>query len=76
MSIQLVVEVTEVASIENALGNIADRCEIFPMGAGNFGVSIPTNVVGAIGEQEVTMRMTRLRHFNLWAGSWNEASSK
>ncbi len=40
------------------------------MSGGNFGISIPFEVVADIGEQVVLDRISALKYFDLWAGEW------
>lgn len=75
MSLQLVIRCGELAEIEAALGTIFFECEVFPMGAARFGVSIPTKVLDAIGEEVVLCELSGLEYFDLCAGRWNKSGS-
>jgi len=72
MGIQVVAEASTIAEVEKALGKIASECEVFAAGGGRFGVSVPTRLVDAVGEGAVRKALSRLRHFDLWEGKWNE----
>lgn len=76
MGIQVVVKATSEKDIESALGVIAAQCEIFPIEAGLFGLSIPTKIIDSIGEQCTETKLATLEHFDLWAGAWHKPESK
>lgn len=76
MGMQLTIKTTAQNDIESALGDIAAQCEIFPIEAGLFGLSIPTKVFDSVGEKAVKSKLTSLEHFDLWAGSWHKPKSK
>ena len=72
MGIQVIAKAKNVSIIENALGHISNQCEVFPIEPGHFGLSIPTKVVDSIGESATQKILSRLEHFDLWAGSWKK----
>lgn len=75
MSLQLVILSGDLADIETALGAILSECEVFPMRAARFGLSIPTKVLDALGEETVLRTLSSLEYFDLWAGRWNKPGS-
>ncbi|PXX33719.1 hypothetical protein [Undibacterium pigrum] len=70
MGIQIIVKATSVSEIERALGEIASECEIFPIDAESWGVSIPGKLINVIGEDGIRASLSKLVHFDLWAGVW------
>lgn len=75
MSLQLVILSGDLADIETALGTILFECEVFPMGAARFGLSIPTKVLDAMGQEALLRKLSSLEYFDLWAGRWNKPGS-
>lgn len=75
MGMQVIIKATSKIDIESVLGDIASQCEIFPIEAGHFGLSIPTKVFDSV-EHSVKTKLTALEHFDLWAGSWYKPKSK
>ena len=76
MGMQVIIKATAENDIESALGNIATQCEIFPIEASLFGLSIPTKVFDTVGEQAIKSKLASLEHFDLWAGYWRKPKSK
>jgi hypothetical protein len=70
MGIQVVVKTPEARSIESAFGAISAQIEIFPLGNGHFGVSIPMKVVDVAGEELIFGKLAALEHYELWSGDW------
>ncbi len=71
MGMQLVIRAENAESVREALGDVASRCEVFPLLDGHFGISVPTKVVDAMGEQLLHKRIASLKRFDLWSGNWN-----
>ncbi|MFZ6876433.1 hypothetical protein ACO0LF_30645 [Undibacterium sp. Di27W] len=70
MGIQVIVKTGSASEIASVLGTIATDCEIFPIDEANWGVSIPTKLIDAVGEKSIRVALDKLVHFDLWAGSW------
>lgn len=75
MGIQVIVKAKSASEIETALGNIAPECEVFPIDTTDWGLSIPTKIIDAVGEQNVQAALDKLNHFDLWAGKWKPKKS-
>lgn len=71
MGIQMIVKASH-DTIEKALGNIYSDSEVFPISAGVFGVSITTNIIDKVGDEEVFRRFEQMEHFWLWLGKWQK----
>ncbi len=76
MGLQLLIEAPGEADLEAALGQMASDCEIFPAGRGHFGMSVPSNVLDAAGEDAVRKSLSRFRRYDLWEGKWHEPRKK
>ncbi|MCS3433512.1 hypothetical protein M2387_004095 [Klebsiella sp. BIGb0407] len=71
MGIQVIVK-AERPKIENALGSLHSDSEIFPVSSGVFGLSIPTNIINTVGEDEIFRRLAPLERYWLWLGQWQK----
>jgi hypothetical protein len=76
MGIQVVVKTGEAKTIGSALGSVVSQYEIFSIGNGLFGLSIPANVVAAIGEENARAKLAALEYFDLWEGVWRKPRPK
>lgn len=72
MGMQFVIKAKDIKSIESSLGALSNQCEIFPIEAGCFGLSIPTQVIDSVGENSIREKLTALEFFDLWSGVWKK----
>lgn len=76
MGIQVVIKADTAKAIELVLGDVAHQCEIFPIEGNYFGLSIPTKIVQALGEDGAKAKLALLEHFDLWEGVWRRPKTK
>jgi len=62
--------------VRSALGPLAQESEIFFVETGLFGVSVPTAVVEAVGEQVVFRQLAPIGYYDLWSGRWHTAEAR
>ena len=76
MGIQIVVKINGVEAVESAFGADAAHLEVFPLGNGHIGISIPKKVIDALGEDAVNNKFSTLEHYDLWSGRWRNPKPK
>lgn len=76
MGIQIVVVAKDVEQIHATLGPAAQEAEVFPIAASTFGLSIPTKVIDAVGEQVLLDKIAAFEYFDLWAGVWRRPEAR
>lgn len=74
MALQFVIRCAHGEVIERALADVIAECELFPLRANHFGLSIPSKVVNAVGESVLRGRLATLNHYDLWSGQWSEGA--
>jgi hypothetical protein len=70
MALQVIIVDQPLEAVSRQLGNIAPQCEIFPISSRHVGVSVPSKVLEAIGEDGVRESLTRMNYFDLHKGQW------
>ena len=76
MGLQIVVKAPSPSEVTAQLGELGERSEVFAMDPGLVGISIPTEVGDAVGEEAVKRKLAGVSHFILWEGKWNEPKKK
>jgi hypothetical protein len=71
MSLQLVVIADRLSDIEAALGAVFSESGAFPVGPTKFGLSVPTQVLDAVGQDVLLLKLSGLNYFDLWTGRWH-----
>jgi hypothetical protein len=72
MGLQLLVQADGVASILQALGAVGEHSEFFRVEGALWGISVPTKVLDAIGEEKIRQRLAlKLNVYDLYAGHWS-----
>ncbi|WP_350316484.1 hypothetical protein OHK33_01320 [Pectobacterium aroidearum] len=72
MGMQLVILVENVEQMRQALSisKSVSEIEIFPMNSDHYGLSIPGNVIDALGENVVITILAEFEYFDLYDGVW------
>lgn len=70
MGLQYVIQAKSAEEVQRSLSSAAEECEIFPIGPGQFGLSIPTRVVDSVREANLTSALRKLKTFDLYGGAW------
>jgi hypothetical protein len=73
MGVQIIVDAPP-EIVSRALGELAEYCEIFPMGQNRSGLSIPTKVYDEPDEEWLRERLPGLTYYDLYAGEWITSS--
>ncbi|MEF9676997.1 hypothetical protein ABRQ00_12945 [Pectobacterium aroidearum] len=77
MGMQLVILAKNVEQMRQALSisKSASEIEIFPMNSDHYGLSIPGNVIDALGENVVITILAEFEYFDLYDGVWKGRGS-
>jgi hypothetical protein len=70
MALQVIIVNQSLEAVTRQLGNIAPQCEIFPISSRHVGVSVPSKVLEAIGEDRVRESLMRMNYYDLYKGQW------
>ena len=73
MGVQIIIDAPP-EIVSRALSELAEYCEIFPMGQNRNGLSIPTKVYGERDEEWLRERLLGLTYYDLYAGEWVSSS--
>lgn len=73
MALQFIIEVQDSPEVSVALGTVAESVELFPLANGLSGISVPTKVVDAIGEDQIRKHLSRFKMYDLYDGEWHNA---
>lgn len=71
MGLQLIVHYENESEIIDSLKDIVDSCEGFFIDNNLFGLSIPTNVLDLIGEDDIWITLEKFDVYDLWSGNWH-----
>jgi hypothetical protein len=72
MGFQAIIQAEDETLVRKCLGDVADASEIFRISSDRIGISVPTKVLDTIGEDQFRSRLSQLRWFDLYAGTWIE----
>ncbi|MFT3802664.1 MAG: hypothetical protein QM766_15775 [Burkholderiaceae bacterium] len=76
MGLQLIVRCQDERQLSASLGDIAASCECFPVDRELFGLSVPTKVIDAIGEERIRDSLSAYDVYELWSGNWRSPTSE
>ena len=71
MGLQLIVHCENEREIIDSLKDIVDSCERFFIDNNLFGLSIPTNVLDLVGEDDIWIILEKFDVYDLWSGNWH-----
>lgn len=75
MSLQLIARCSGVAEVEAMLAPVCgDRAEVFVIDAHSVGISVPTSLLDAVGEDAVRAALTHVRIYDLYSGVWTDGA--
>ncbi|MFT4100912.1 MAG: hypothetical protein QM674_07715 [Burkholderiaceae bacterium] len=76
MGLQLIVRCQDERQLSASLGDIAASCECFAVDRELLGLSIPTKVIDAIGEERIRDSLSTYEVYELWSGNWRSPASE
>ena len=71
MGLQLIVHCENEREIIDSLKDIVDSCEGFFIDNNLFGLSIPTNVLDLVDEDNIWLALEKFDVYDLWSGNWH-----
>lgn len=75
MGLQVIVCCENENEIINSLKDIVDSYEGFFIDKNLFGLSIPTNILDLVGENNIWTALERFDVYDLWSGNWHYKKS-
>ncbi|WOE33301.1 MULTISPECIES: hypothetical protein [unclassified Acinetobacter] len=71
MGLQVIIRCESENEIIESLKGVIDSCEGFFIDKNLFGLSIPTNILDFVGEDNIWAALKNFDVYALWAGNWH-----
>ncbi|NAR52794.1 hypothetical protein GPS59_01980 [Acinetobacter haemolyticus] len=71
MGLQVIIRCENENEIIESLKGVIDSCEGFFIDKNLFGLSIPTNILDFVGEDNIWAALKNFDVYDLWAGNWH-----
>ncbi|NUF64379.1 hypothetical protein HUN33_19235 [Acinetobacter bereziniae] len=75
MGLQVIVRCENEHEVIKYLKGVVDSCEGFFIDKNLFGLSIPTNILDLVGEDNIWVALQRFDVYDLWSGNWHYKKS-
>jgi hypothetical protein len=75
MGLQVIVRCENENEIIKSLKDVVDSCEGFFIDKNLFGLSIPTNILDLVGEDNIWVALESFDVYDLWSSNWHYKKS-
>jgi hypothetical protein len=72
MSFQLIARCGSLREIEDNLNPVCAGAEVFYIDRDHVGISVPTRLLDAVGEDAIRAALRHIPVYDLYAGVWNK----
>jgi hypothetical protein len=71
MSIQFMIRGIPLSGVDLSLGLLDGRAEVFSIDSEHVGISIPTCLFDAVGEDKIREALQHMMVYDLYSGDWS-----